>query len=92
MVDLASRGAHERAREQKMAYALLRDRAHRVGGTADRVIVRALQAELHRRDVARIERAGERVAEGQGIECGRGDQIEPAAQCRRPARGHALPW
>jgi hypothetical protein len=59
--------------------AVLRDRAQRLGGAPDGVVIGALQAELNASDVARIECRGEQARKRRRLERRRRDQVEPCA-------------
>ena len=64
---------------QERHAALLRHRAQRVGGAADRVVIGRLEAKLDAGDVAGIERCRKAVGEGRRFEGGRRDEVEAGA-------------
>jgi hypothetical protein len=74
--------------EEKRDATLLGDRTEDIAGAPNRVVVDVLQTQLHRGDVAGVQRFREPVAECRGIERYRRDQIEARALGRQ---GQAFP-
>ncbi len=69
--------------------ALLRHRAQRVGGAADRVVTGRLEAKLDAGDIAGVERLGETVGERRRREGRRRDEVE-AGRHGAPAQASPL--
>jgi len=73
--------------QQKRHVARGRDRHQHLAGALDRVVIDVLQAQLHRRDVAAVERRRQLIGESGGLETFGRHEVEPAGR-RLSLGGH----